>query len=274
MDAPPIQPPVVSVVIPAWDRYAAAPLADAVASVTAGRVPLELIVVDNASSTPLEVPREARVVRSEERVSVGAARNLGLAHVSAPLVVFLDADDVMLPGGLEALVEGIEASPGVCAHVLALVDGETDGLHRVPRRVARMLARRPAALASLNSVWPLIPLQGATILRTDAVRAVAGYSDREHGEDWGLSAVLAWHGPITFGRRPVLVYRWREDSLGRWSPARLLLANARAVRQRLREGGPRGLRVAMPLVALAQYLAIWVVRPLARAGRGLRGAGR
>jgi glycosyltransferase involved in cell wall biosynthesis len=261
--------PAVAVVVVAWGAYAGEPLREALASVAEQDLPLELVLVDNASDVPLHVPSGAQLVRSRERLSTGAARNLGLAHVSAPLVVFLDADDVLLPGALATLVDGIAGRPRSLAFAARLIDGETGAIHRVPRRVAGVLARWPAGFALVNSVWSLLPLQGSTILRTHAVRAAGGYSDHDHAEDWALGACLAWRGRVSFGATPVLLYRWREDSLGRTSPAARLAANARAVRERLlaEDAVPRWLRPG--LLAALQGGAIHLVRPLVRGARGL-----
>jgi glycosyltransferase involved in cell wall biosynthesis len=263
-------PPRIAVVIPAWGRYAEAPLREALASVAAQSVPVELVVVDNASDVPLSVPPGVRVVRSTERVSVGAARNLGLAHVSAPLVIFLDADDVLLLDGLTRLVDGIDAFPAALAYAGLLVDGQTGGIHRVPRRSARVLARWPTLFAAANSVWSLFPLQGSTVLRTDAVRRAGGYGDADHGEDWALGAIVAWRGPIALGGEPVLEYRWRADSLGRRSPTGLLARNARAVRERLSQDPYVPAWYGGHALAALQWLALYLVRPLARGLRTLR----
>ena len=94
--------PRVAVVIPVWDAYVGF-LGEALASVRDQAVEAEVIVVDNASTEPVAAAEGARVVRSDARLSTGAARNLGLESVTAPLVVFLDADDLMRPGALTTM---------------------------------------------------------------------------------------------------------------------------------------------------------------------------
>lgn len=257
----------VAVVIPVWDTYVRW-LPEAVASVRA-QGGYDVIVVDNASQIAVPELEGTTVVRSEQRLSTGAARNLGLAAVQTPLVVFLDADDLMLPGSLDALAAGIASDPGAAAFAMAIVDGDTGGRHRSPRRVARALARAPMVFALANSVWSLLPTQGATIMRSAEVRAVGGYADRDHGEDWALGASLAWRGRVRFVREPALVYRWREDSPGRGGVSAsnsMLRANAACVRERLRVDPivPAPVRAALPLVATAQWVAAVVVRPLFR----------
>jgi glycosyltransferase involved in cell wall biosynthesis len=256
----------VAVVIPVWDSYVGF-LEEAIASAREQEVEAELIVVDNASAEPLPMLTGARVVRSAVRLSTGAARNLGLDSVTAPLVVFLDADDLMLPGTLARLLAGLR--DGDAAFAMAIVDGDTGGRHRAPRRLAYLLARAPRLFALANTVWSLLPTQGATIMRTADVRAAGGYGDRSQGEDWALGAALAWRGRVRLTKKPGLVYRWRFDSPGREGADADLLDNARALRERLRADldVPALARTLLPLVAAAQWAAVTLVRPVVRALR-------
>src|SRR4051812_11396853 len=90
----------VTVVIPVWDSYVEF-LGDAVESVRRNNPNAPIVVVDNASSTPVPQLSASTVVRSPRRLSVGAARNLGLEQVTTQFVVFLDADDMLLEGAIE-----------------------------------------------------------------------------------------------------------------------------------------------------------------------------
>jgi glycosyltransferase involved in cell wall biosynthesis len=258
--------PPVAVVIPVWDSYVGF-LGEAVASVRDQGADAELIVVDNASAQPLPELRGARVVRSDTRLSTGAARNLGLDAVTAPLVVFLDADDLMLPGTLATLTAGLR--PSDVAFAMAIVDGDTGGRHRAPRRIAYALARVPSLFALANTIWSLLPTQGATIARTADVRAAGGYGDRSQGEDWVLAAALTWRGRVRFTREPGLVYRWRFDSPGQPGAGADLLDNARFLRERLRADPavPAPARRLLPVIGAAQWAAVELVRPVVRALR-------
>jgi hypothetical protein len=253
----------VAVVIPVWDSYVRF-LPEAVASAREQGVEAEIVVVDNASAKPLPALQDALVVRSDARLTTGAARNLGLEAVAAPLVVFLDADDLMSPGTLATLLGGLR--PGDAAFAMAIVDGDTGGRHRAPRRIAYALARAPRLFALANTIWSLLPTQGATIMRTADVRAAGGYGDRSQGEDWALGAALAWRGRVRLTHEPGLVYRWRFDSPGQPGAGLDLLANARFVRERLRADPalPAPVRTLLPLVGVAQWAAVALVRPLVR----------
>ena len=153
-----------------------------------------------------------------------------------PYVVFLDADDELLPGCLAGLVEGLEADPRRGVYVLSIIDGVTGKRHRSPRRLARVLFSLPTSFALANTIWSLLPTQGATVMRADSIRACGGYADSDRGEDSVLATSLAFRGRVGFDRRPGLCYRRREDSPGAaaLAPA-ILLANARRVRAGVRD---------------------------------------
>src|SRR3954454_21500289 len=171
----------VTVVIPVWDDYVEF-LDDAVESVRRNSPQAPIVVVDNASSTTIPQLEGCEVLRSERRLSEGAARNLGLERVTSEYVVFLDADDMLLDGTLELLVERLAADPALAVSASSILDGETGERHRTPRRFVPALARWPRVFSMLNSIWSLLPIQGCAVLRTDQVRAAGGYADTDLGE--------------------------------------------------------------------------------------------
>jgi hypothetical protein len=187
-----------------------------------------------------------------------------MRYLRTPYVVFLDADDELLPGALSALVEGLAADSRRSAYVLSIIDGVTGRRHRSPRRLARALSRIPKAFAAANAVWSLLPTQGTTIMRVKDVRACGGYGDSDRGEDWVLATSLAFRGRVMFDRRPGLCYRQRGDSPGAVAlGGRVLLANARRVRARIQDDPaiPRWARSTLTLIAVAQWAAARVAYP-------------
>ena len=260
--------PEVSVVIPAWGTYAGATLQEAVESVREQHTPARIIVVDNASDEPLGPVGDAQVVRAPERLTVGGARNIGLAEVDTPLVVFLDADDLLLQGALDAMLRAVDSWPEAVAWVLGIVDGSTGRPHRSPRRIARVLARRPSVFAIANAGWSLMPTQGATLLRVDLLRELGGYDDSERGgDDWPLCAAIAFRGKVAFDGFPALAYRHRPNSPGGDAfPSRLVRRNARRVRARLRRQ-PSVPRWVLWILPLLQLTAIEIVRPVVKGAR-------
>src|SRR5262249_1271847 len=103
-------PPAVGVVIPVHNRPAAVRRAiDSVLAQT--RQDFELIVVDDGSDSAVaeavHAIDDARVVFIRHAVNRGAsaARNTGVRASRAPLIAFLDSDDVWLPTKLERQLE-------------------------------------------------------------------------------------------------------------------------------------------------------------------------
>ena len=247
----------MSVVIPAWGLYAGAPLQEALASIREQDTAAHIIVVDNASDEPLGTLGDVELVRAPERLTVGAARNLGLDRVTTPYVLFWDADDLMLPGTIRFLRERIQADSRLVAVAAGVVEGDPPQRHRWPPRWSARLAARPRLFAAGHSVWSLFPGTGATIMRTPAVRSAGGYAtETEAAGDWVLGASLAFRGRVELDERPGRLYRRLGASLfqDNRAPARQL-AHAAAVRTRL------GTDPAIPRWARASRLALKVLHP-------------
>ena len=265
--------PQISVVVPVWDRYAGTFLDEALASVTSQRPQPEVIVVDNASVEEVSVddPRVV-VVRTPRRLTCGQARNFGLSHVRAPLVVVWDADDVMLPGTLESLIEAMAADPRLVAAAAAILDLESRCRHRWPRRSIASLTRRPRLLAVINSIWSQYPTTGATVMRSAVVREAGGYGATDGAEDWFLGVALLWRGRVGWSERPGRLYRRHDVSVSRGHrTTKHLLAHARGVRTLLRRDAAvaRWCRAGLLFIQLGQYVAILVIRPATRIFRRL-----
>src|SRR5262245_20604446 len=102
IDAANRRQPLVSVIIPCYNH--AHYLGEAIESVLAQTVQdFEIIVVDDGStdSTADVAARYPRVryVRQNNQ-GLSAARNTGIKHGLGRFLVFLDADDLLLPGAL------------------------------------------------------------------------------------------------------------------------------------------------------------------------------
>ena len=265
---------LTTVVLAVWDEYVAGRLPEALTSLREQNVASRIVVVDNASEVKLrELPGVSRV-RSSRRLTLGAARNLGLAQVTTPYVVVWDADDVMLPGTLGFLEAAIRSDPRLAAFATAIVEDPSGARHRWPRRWVAALVRAPRLFALLDSVWSLYPTTGATIMRTELVRAAGGYGDAESAEDWCLSVSLAFRGRVGWSERPGRLYRLHEESVwARHMTVGHQLRHAHTVRERIR--GDTGIagwaRAALPLIRLGQYAAV-AGHLAVSAARRLRGA--
>lgn len=260
----------VTVVIAVWDDYVAF-LTEAVESVrrsSPGEVPI--VVIDNASTPPVPELSGTRVVRAPTRLSVGAARSLGIAQVETEYVIVLDADDLILEGTLDFLAGRMEGDDQLAACATALLEEDTNSRHRTPRWFVPRLTGFRRVFALANCVWSLYPIQGCTIMRTAQVKAAGAYPDAGWGDDWVLAVSLAFRGRVEAHRRFGLLYRHTQDSLWRTPKSSAELANsARLVRERLRSDPdvPAYARVLLPLIFVLQLAAVYLLRPVYRATR-------
>ncbi|MEC4817553.1 MAG: glycosyltransferase family 2 protein [Scytonema sp. PMC 1069.18] len=100
--------PILSVIIPTHNRPNLLPLA--VNSVLAQTLDdLEIIVVDDASERPPDLPSDSRLrfLRLSEPQGGAAARNIGTEAARGRWVTYLDDDDRLLPHMAETSLEGL-----------------------------------------------------------------------------------------------------------------------------------------------------------------------
>src|SRR4051794_5880420 len=200
----------VTVILPVWDTYAAY-LPEAVASVAAQRPRPRILLVDNASEIPLP-DLDVECVRSDDRLTIGAARNLGLRTASTKWVVVFDADDLMPPDTIAALLADAAEAPQAVAVVPRIADHATGRAHHWPRPSAARLSRHPRRFALLNALWSSFPTVGSLLDREIAL-AGGGFDDGNDGDDWVLGASMAFRGPVRFVEGFGRVYRRHADSV-------------------------------------------------------------
>ncbi len=107
-------PPSVDVVVLTWnDRDLLQECLDSVAASVG--TDLHVIVVDNGSDPPAQLPDDPRLtlLRNEQNRGVAAARNQGAAAGSSPFVLFLDSDAKVDPENIRDLVNTLVRDPGL-----------------------------------------------------------------------------------------------------------------------------------------------------------------
>jgi len=121
-------PPEVTVVIPTRNRPEK--LLRAVESALSQSLhDLEVIVVDDGATLPVELPPNPRLrcIRLESSQGPAAARNAGLAAARGRFVTFLDDDDSLLPhmaeASLKAIAETDLPSPVAVISGIEVIDG-------------------------------------------------------------------------------------------------------------------------------------------------------
>ena len=220
-------PPLVTVVVPAHNAAAHIPQLIA-GMLQQDYTDWELRIVDDGSTDALEAavrefPDSRIHLSHQDNQGVSAARNAGLAAAQGEFVVFLDADDWLLPGALARMVTALASQPEAVVvygePVRASHAGDLFGVVSAP-----LFARRPAGQV-LETVLRrnFIVTPGVAACRTAAVRRVGGFdTSLRVGEDWVLWCALAAEGPYVYlPLPPLLAYRDSESSAIRTSGLRL-----------------------------------------------------
>lgn len=225
----------VSVIIPCYNH--AAFLEDAIRSVCLQRWPsIELIVVDDGSSddsaaVAREFPEVSLIRQTNQGLS--AARNVGLHASSGDIVIFLDADDVLLPNAAAAAVEALYANGDAMMAFgrLELMDVAGRPLRNPLPRVRanfyeeflrRNYVRTPAMAAFRRATFDLIGAFDPTC---------------SPSADYDLYLRIARRFPIAVHETLVARYRQHAGSMSR--NARMMLPATLCVLKRQRETARR-----------------------------------
>ncbi|MBU6320825.1 MAG: glycosyltransferase [Alphaproteobacteria bacterium] len=126
--------PRLSVIISCYNYEAF--LGAAIDSVLSQGVPVELIVVDNGStdgsrSVLLRYANAIIPVLLDSNRGQGGGLNAGYERASGDLVLFLDADDFLLPGAVRSILDNHRTDVGVYHYRMRYADeeGKLSGLH-------------------------------------------------------------------------------------------------------------------------------------------------
>jgi glycosyltransferase involved in cell wall biosynthesis len=219
----------VSIIIPTYNRAAMLPQAIESAK-NAGGNP-EVIVVDNGSTD--ETPEVCstisgiRYIRLDPNVKQARARNAGIEISTGEFLLFLDDDDILLPGSLDARVSLLESDPS-----LGFVYGPVligDAKNCIP---TGLIAPVPCLEGDL--FWslldrPVIYLH-SVLARKKLIEEVGRFNPEVVGsEDWMLLINLAERGRVRAVAEPVGVYRMFERQTGQTSSNRLQICRMMAI---------------------------------------------
>ncbi|MBA3442851.1 MAG: glycosyltransferase [Pyrinomonadaceae bacterium] len=217
------KPQLVSVIIPCYNQ--AHFLVEAIESVRRqAYCHVELIVVDDGSSdNTAEVAARYTHVRCirQENQGLAGARNTGIRGSAGDFLVFLDADDRLLPGALAAGVSGLTARPE-CAFIYGSYRHITvDGLHLSTERSRCLERDHYLELLRRN----FIGMHGAVMYRRAFLEPVNGF-DASLGacEDYDLYLRIARRFPITCHGEVVAEYRRHGASMSHNSAVMLKTA--------------------------------------------------
>ncbi len=192
--------PPVAVLIAAYDEELV--IGRTLETVLASDYPVEQVIVVDDGSTDATADRVLEVARRDPRVRLirqpnggkWSALNQGFAAADQPFVVTIDADTLLTPGAVGALVAGFHR-PDV---------GAVAGVVKVGNHARNLVTRWQAleyvtqigvdrsAAALMNAVM-VIP-GACAAWRTAAVLEVGGYSDATLAEDCDLTLMLHQYG--------------------------------------------------------------------------------
>lgn len=144
------------------------------------------VMVDDASTPPVDAPPNCSVLRRETNGGPAAARNTGLAAVDTPLVAFIDADVAVDDGWLEPLLAHF-SDPRVALVAPRVASAEAPGLIGAyeHRHSPLDLGPEPARIAAGTRV-SYVPA-ATLVCRTDVIRSLGGFDESMRvGEDVDL----------------------------------------------------------------------------------------
>lgn len=211
---------LITVVIPAYNY--APTLARAVGSVVpqlqAERA--ELIIIDDGSTddTPAVVdalcaanPNVLRAIRKENG-GLSSVRNRGIREAQGDYLIFLDADDEMMPGALKAVAAHIGAHPET-----RMVIGGHDALGPDGRRRTHLPGELPATAYERVRAYLLekrIGLSNGACAMHRAVFERGNYPERfRSAEDIPVFAQALAHYPCTVLPESLVLIHKHDDSL-------------------------------------------------------------
>lgn len=201
----------VSVVIPCYNR--AGTIRDAINSVySQTRAPLELIVVDDAStddSADVAERAGATVIRRPRNAGNAAARNVGIHAASGDAIAWLDSDDYWEPQHLSIVAALLDAYPeaGVASAAIRLFGTRSEVWYdKPPDEAPRSMLRRAFYSTPIAMI--------TAVVRRDALLAVGGFDESERwAEDFDLWLRLAHRYSFVASREITANYRWHPAQL-------------------------------------------------------------
>ena len=230
--------PLVSVVVPCYNQ--AHFLREAIESVLAQTYPhVEVVVVDDGSDDNTEVVAGAydgvRCVR-QENAGLAGARNTGIRHTLGPLLVFLDADDRLLPDALQVGLDCFAADP-----TAAFVYGRSRfiGADGAPLFTPEQLCSDEPYLPLLE-MCGIIP--GSVMFRRAVFDGGRGFDPSvDASADWDMYLRVTQELPVRCHGHTVLEYRRHADNMTN-DAARILEAELAVLRRhgRAARGVPGG----------------------------------
>lgn len=210
-------PPRCSVILPTHNR--ATTLPRTVASVLAqDEQDFELIIVDDASTdgtqawlATLNDPR-IRFARAERNQGPSAARNTGIAMASAPVLAFLDSDDLYCTGRLSVPLAVMAREADVICTLSSARKQDRSG---EPQEVLLPDVKLAPPAFAWAMICDLIGVESTSItLRTEYAVKAGGFDKAlRRSEDREFLIRVAWFGALRVLPDILFEKGWSTDSL-------------------------------------------------------------
>lgn len=253
--------PSITVVTPCLNSRAT--IEQTLESVTAQHYPqVEHVVVDGGSTDgTIELLEHAPGVRytSEPDRGLTDAMNKGIGMARNDVIGWLNADDVYLPGALDAVGRAFATEPGRewVTGPCTIIDGEGHEIRSAVTRYKRFFLRRYSFGLLLTQNFVAAP---ATFVRRDAFGEIGPFDERfSYSMDYDYWLRLGRRGPPVVIDRPLSAFRMAEGSLSMTGFERQFAEHA----QNAREHGD-GHRVAATVNAVTSRAIVLIYSVMRR----------
>jgi glycosyltransferase involved in cell wall biosynthesis len=177
---------------------------------------LEVVVVDDGSTdhTPEVIERYPQIISlRQQNLGPSAARNAGLRASHGRYVLFLDADDMLLPSALEYAVHEISAHPE-CGFISGgYREVDADGRALGEPKVSTVSADHHVALLSRINY---IAMHATVLYRREALLQIGGFDPTLRVyEDYDVYLKIARQFPIRHFPELMALYRRHDDNTTR-----------------------------------------------------------
>jgi len=210
--------PVVSIVMPTFNRLEFLP-ATIQSVLTQTLRQWELIIADDGSGEgtasyleTLTADERVHLLRLSHSGNPGVARNAAVAAARAPLLAFLDSDDLWMMNKLKRQVAELRINPqcGWSYTAFILVDGDGKPLESERKRPWTPYAGEIFTQTVRTTASIRVP---SVLARTDLVREVGGFDEAiDCSEDYDLWMRLALRSPVCVVDEPLVRVRQHAGS--------------------------------------------------------------
>jgi glycosyltransferase involved in cell wall biosynthesis len=200
-------------------RNAGSSIAAAVESIQAQSFSaFELLAVDDGSTDETaeilqdlaEGDSRIRIFR-QQPTGIVSALELARGAARGKYLARMDADDIALPGRLQAQVDLMNEEPRLVATGTQVAYFPREEVRVGALRYERWINTLTDHDALERDLFVECPIPHPTfLLRADAVDLVGGYRERGWPEDYDLILRL-WEAGGRFGKVPAVLLKWRED---------------------------------------------------------------